>query len=196
MSSQTPAPTVFPPRPPPPTPAQLTTNLRTCLTLQTTAVNQHSKRPFYALLMGPDHSTILLTHASISHVEHAESCLARLAALHFSPAYLWSCTLYSTWEPCAMCAGTIYWANIGRVVYAASEEHLKRLTGEGNEDNFTMSLGCRVVLASGQKDVQVFGPFHKAGAGAGEEGEGGQVTVGDEVVRVSDEFWKPIREAL
>lgn len=57
-----------------------------------------------------------------------------------------------------MCAGTIYWAHIGRVVYAASEARLGELVGVGNPENFTMSLACRDVFARGQKDVEVVGP--------------------------------------
>ena len=58
-----------------------------------------------------------------------------------------------------MCAGTIYWANIGRVVYAASEKELRRLTGEANGENMGLDLPCRVVLTEvGQKKVGVFGP--------------------------------------
>ncbi|THX52014.1 cytidine deaminase-like protein [Aureobasidium pullulans] len=172
--------TVFPPRPASPTVAQQTNHLDACLALQNTGVNEHTKRPFAALLVGPN-DEILLTHLSISHIEHAESSLALLASKHYSSAYLWTCTLYSTWEPCAMCAGTIYWANIGRVVYAAEEEVLKRITGEGNEENFTMSLGCREVFGKGQKDVKVYGPVDG---------------VRERVIEESDRFWKPIREGL
>lgn len=57
-----------------------------------------------------------------------------------------------------MCSGTIYWSGIGRVLYAASEEKLKRLTGEGNEENLTMSLPCRTVLHAGQQNIEVIGP--------------------------------------
>jgi hypothetical protein len=57
-----------------------------------------------------------------------------------------------------MCTGTIYWANIGRVIYAASEEDLNKLTGAGNGENMTMSLPCREVLKRGQKAVDVLGP--------------------------------------
>ena len=57
-----------------------------------------------------------------------------------------------------MCTGTIYWANIGRVIYAASEEGLNKLTGVGNGENLTMSLPCREVLKRGQKAVDVLGP--------------------------------------
>lgn len=86
------------------------------LAIQTAARCLHGKRPFAGLLVGPDHTTVLLSHQSVSHVDHAEASLARVASLHFSQAYLWGCTMYSTWEPCAMCAATIYWANIGRVI--------------------------------------------------------------------------------
>ncbi|ETI27556.1 hypothetical protein G647_00005 [Cladophialophora carrionii CBS 160.54] len=138
---------------------QIDAAVRICLDLQNTATSLHDKRPFAALLLGSDNSTILLSHYSISHVQHAETELARLAAIHFSQKYLASCTLVSTWEPCAMCTGTIYWSNIGRLVYAAGEEKLKGLTGGNNEENMTMSLPCREVLKHGQKDVEVIGPI-------------------------------------
>lgn len=82
------------------------------LALQTAARSQHGKRPFAAVLVGPDHETVLLRHQSVSHVDHAESSLARLASLHYSQAYLWACTMYSTWEPCAMCAATSMFTRI------------------------------------------------------------------------------------
>ena len=128
------------------------------LALLQNASAYHGKRPFSALLLAPDHQSILLSHFSISHIRHAESELARLAADQFSTSYLSQCTLVSTWEPCAMCSGTIYWSGIGRVVYAASEEKLKQLTGSGNEENMTMSLPCRTVLGSGQRNIEVIGP--------------------------------------
>jgi tRNA(Arg) A34 adenosine deaminase TadA len=138
---------------------QIDAAMQTCLDLQKTASTIHDKRPFAALLLAPDNSTVLLTHFSISHVQHAETELARLASIHFSERYLAACTLVSTWEPCAMCTGTLYWSNIGRLLYAAAEEKLKDLTGGNNEENMTMSLPCRDVLKAGQKDVEVIGPI-------------------------------------
>jgi hypothetical protein len=58
-----------------------------------------------------------------------------------------------------MCSGTIYWAGIGRVLYAASEDKLKSLTGSNNDENLTMSLPCRTVFAAGQREVEVIGPI-------------------------------------
>ena len=49
---------------------------------------------------------------------HAERLLASRAARAYDLAFLARCTLYTSAEPCAMCAGAIYWAGIGRVVSA------------------------------------------------------------------------------
>ena len=57
-----------------------------------------------------------------------------------------------------MCAGTIYWTGIGRLVYAASETKLKELTGSNNNENMTMSMPCRTILEAGQRHVEVVGP--------------------------------------
>jgi tRNA(Arg) A34 adenosine deaminase TadA len=65
-------------------------------------------------------------------------------------------TLYSSAEPCAMCAGTIYWAGIGRVVYGLSEHRLRGVTGN-HPENPTLDLPCRTVFASGQCPTEVVG---------------------------------------
>jgi tRNA(Arg) A34 adenosine deaminase TadA len=56
-----------------------------------------------------------------------------------------------------MCAGTQYWAHIGRLVYGIEERTLLRLTGN-HAENPTLDLPCRHVFARGQKDVRVIGP--------------------------------------
>jgi len=89
--------------------------------------------------------------------QHAERLAAALAAQRLPREALLRCTLYTSAEPCAMCAGAIYWCNIGRVVYAMSEERLLALTGS-HPDNPTLSLPCREVFASGQRATEVLGP--------------------------------------
>jgi len=55
---------------------------------------------------------------------HAEM-QALTSAFHYLGAkYLNDCTLYVTLEPCVMCAGALYWAQIGKIVYGAAD--LKR----------------------------------------------------------------------
>ncbi len=53
---------------------------------------------------------------------HAEIIALTAAANHLGAKYLPNCTLYVTLEPCAMCAGALFWAQIGRVVYGAADD--------------------------------------------------------------------------
>jgi tRNA(Arg) A34 adenosine deaminase TadA len=113
--------------------------------------------PFGALLVSPDHETVLMEQGNVDSVNHAEAVLAREAARRFSPEVLWGCSLVTTVEPCAMCAGTQYWAHIGRVIYGLEERELLLLTGN-HAENPTLDLPCREVFARGQKDMRVIGP--------------------------------------
>jgi tRNA(Arg) A34 adenosine deaminase TadA len=130
--------------------------------------------PFGALLVAPDGETVLLEQANVDSVNHAEAVLAREAARRFAPDYLWGCTLVTTAEPCAMCAGTQYWAHIGKLVYGMSEQRLLQLTGN-HAENPTLDLPCREVFARGQKAMQVWGPV---------------VEVEDEIAALHRQFWR------
>ncbi len=138
------------------TPAQIESALRRAndVALRAMAMGRH---PFGALLLAPDGDTVLAEQGNIDTVNHAESTLARTAAANYPGAYLAQCTLVTTFEPCAMCAGTVYWAGIGRVLYGAEESALLALTGD-HPENPTLSLPCRTVLSSGQRPTEVIGP--------------------------------------
>ncbi len=118
---------------------------------------EHGHHPFGCVLVGPD-DRVLMRQGNLDTVRHAETELARRAAASYRPEFLWQCTLVSTGEPCAMCAGTMYWANIGRLVYGFEETKLLALTGD-HPENPTMTLSSRTVLGSGQKKIEVVGPF-------------------------------------
>lgn len=118
---------------------------------------EHGHHPFAAILVGPD-GDVLMRQANIDTVHHAETELARRAATAYSENFLWNCSLVTTFEPCAMCAGTLYWANIGRLIYGSEETTLLALTGN-HAENPTMDLPSRTVLNSGQKEIEVHGPF-------------------------------------
>jgi tRNA(Arg) A34 adenosine deaminase TadA len=156
----------------PPTPAQLLIMLRLANQVAHDALQQ-GHHPFGALLVGPDHATVLLTQGNVDSVDHAESVLAREAARRFSPDELWHCTLVTTVEPCAMCAGTAYWAHIGRIVYGMSERRLLEMTGN-HAENPTLDLPCREVFARGQKPIEVIGPLPE---------------VEDEIAALHRSFW-------
>lgn len=53
---------------------------------------------------------------------HAEMLALTSAFNHLGAKYLNECTLYVTLEPCVMCAGAQYWAQLGRLVYGASDQ--------------------------------------------------------------------------
>jgi tRNA(Arg) A34 adenosine deaminase TadA len=91
--------------------------------------------------------------------QHAELRAAQIAARTVGDvAQLAGATLYTSAEPCAMCAGAIYWCGIGRVVYALSEHRLLELTGD-HPENPTFSLPCRDGFAHGQRKIEVVGPL-------------------------------------
>ena len=141
---------------PPPTDAQVTAMLTRAHANARKAMDA-GHHPFAALLVAPDHETVMLEQGNVDSVNHAEAVLAREAARRYPPAELWHCTLVSTVEPCAMCAGTQYWANIGRLVYGIEEKTLLAITGN-HAENPTLDLPCRHVFARGQKPVTVIGP--------------------------------------
>jgi tRNA(Arg) A34 adenosine deaminase TadA len=103
---------------------------------------------------------------------HAESLLASRAARAYGLDFLARCTLYTSAEPCAMCAGAIYWAGIGRVVYGQTEKALKEQTG-AHEENPTLDLPCAVVFAAGQRPTEIVGPLLE-----------------DEAAQLQADFWK------
>jgi tRNA(Arg) A34 adenosine deaminase TadA len=96
---------------------------------------------------------------------HAERLLATQASKQFDSRVLGECTLYSSAEPCAMCAGAIYWAGIGCVVFGLSERRLKTITGD-HAENPTLDLPCRAVFGAGQRHVEVIGPLLEEEAAA------------------------------
>ncbi|WP_395242840.1 nucleoside deaminase [Agromyces sp. MMS24-K17] len=100
---------------------------------------------------------------------HAETNVVRAASAAFSPAELAGATLYTSTEPCAMCAGAIYWSGIGRVVFALSEADLRAIVDE-QEGVPTLDLPSRDVFARGGRPVEVVGPTTTDGASAVHDG--------------------------
>ena len=118
--------------------------------------------PYGALLV--DAAGCILAEAENSIVTtrdrtaHAETRLVRLLGDRFDAATLARATLYASTEPCAMCAGAIYWSGIGCVVYGLSNA---RLYGEVLRTRAGESLlvGCREVFARGGRRVAGKGPL-------------------------------------
>jgi tRNA(Arg) A34 adenosine deaminase TadA len=129
--------------------------------------------PFGAILVGPDGAVLM--QAGNAHGDagdrtgHAERLLMTRASLAYSADFMALCAMYTSAEPCAMCAGAAYWAGVGRVIYGLSEHDLGRLIGP-HPENLTMRLPCRIVLGAGQRTIEVVGPLLEAEAHAVHEG--------------------------
>jgi tRNA(Arg) A34 adenosine deaminase TadA len=124
---------------------------------------QAGDHPFGAVLADADGKVLMeqgngFTAEGHDRTAHAEKLLATRAARAHGPDFLKTCTLYSSAEPCAMCAGAIYWAGIGRVVFGQTEKDLKAMTGDHSE-NPTLDLPCHVVFNAGQRPTEVVGPL-------------------------------------
>ncbi len=137
------------------------------------AARAAGNHPFGAILVGPDGAVLM--QAGNAHGEagdrtgHAERVLMTQASKAYSAGFMADCTLYTSAEPCAMCAGAAYWAGVGRVVYGISEHDLARMIGP-HPENLTMNLPCRIVLGAGQRPIEVVGPLLEAEASAVHQG--------------------------
>ena len=122
----------------------------------------HGNHPFGAILVDENRNVLIETENGYMPAHdgtaHAERLLASQACTTLDADVLRNATLYSSAEPCAMCAGAIYWAGIGRVVYGLSEHRLRAVTGN-HPENPTLDLPCREVFKSGQRATEVIGPM-------------------------------------
>lgn len=134
-------------------------HLRRAVTVAAEA-REHGNHPFGAIIVTAGGVQLEAENSVLTGSDptgHAETNLVRLAASVLTPEELASCTLFTSTEPCAMCAGAIYWAGINRVVYALAEGELIAMTAE-NPSEQTLDLPCREVFARGPRAVEVIGP--------------------------------------
>lgn len=132
--------------------------------------------PFAALLVGPDGEILMTQHNAYQPdhdmTGHAERVLMTRASTGYEAAFLKECSMYTSAEPCAMCAGAVYWVGLKRVVYGLSETRLKSITGS-HPENPTLDMPCREVFAAGQRTVEVIGPLLEDEAAAVHDGAWG-----------------------
>ncbi|MGW6145030.1 nucleoside deaminase [Streptomyces sp. NPDC055144] len=87
--------------------------------------------PYGSLLVGPDGAILAEAHNTVRRDDditaHPELKLARWAARELDADTAARTTMYTSCQPCGMCAGGIIRSGIGRVVYALSTEQLVQL---------------------------------------------------------------------
>jgi tRNA(Arg) A34 adenosine deaminase TadA len=131
----------------------------------------NGNHPFGALLVAADGSVVAEAENTVvterDPTGHAETNLVRMAGKLVDTADLPATTLYSSCEPCAMCSAAIFWAGIGRIVFALSNGALIAMAPEGGT---SLTIRCREVVAAGNKEIQVDGPALEAEASVPHEG--------------------------
>ncbi len=121
----------------------------------------NGNHPFGAILVDQNGQVIAKAENTVVTTQdctaHAELNLVRIASKQYSSDFLSRCTLYTSTEPCPMCSGAIFWANIRRVVFGLSEQGLYDLVPNDSED--ILLLSCRDVYQHGKKSIEVIGPL-------------------------------------
>jgi len=122
---------------------------------------EHGNMPFGAVLVD-ERGEIVLEAENTAITEHdptghAETNLMRAAGRRFEPDNLAHCTMYSSAEPCAMCAGAVYWVGVRRIVYGLDILNLDEVVG-ADPLNPTPHLRAEVVLNGGKYPIAIDGP--------------------------------------
>ncbi|MDH1675586.1 nucleoside deaminase [Comamonas aquatica] len=136
------------------------TYMRQAIALSRTA-RQRGNRPFGSVIVAPD-GTVLgagwnSNGESGDCTAHAEVQAIREACQRHDRTALEQATLYASGEPCVMCAGAIFWANIRRVVYGIDDQRLRVFRGE-RLDQRDVELSCRDVFRAAPFAVDCTGP--------------------------------------
>ncbi|TAM69527.1 MAG: nucleoside deaminase [Microbacteriaceae bacterium] len=134
-------------------------HLRRCVALARIA-RERGDHPFGALLVTADGAVVEsmnTVNSGPDPIGHAETNLVREAGRRLDAATLATSTLYTSTEPCVMCAGAIYWSGIARVVYALSEAELRRMVSTQSGIP-TLAMPCREVFVRGGRAIAVAGP--------------------------------------
>ncbi|MYS40734.1 nucleoside deaminase [Streptomyces sp. SID5998] len=112
------------------------TLLRRAIGIAARAVEQ-GDAPYGSLLAGPDGTVLAEAHNTVRRDDditaHPELKLARWAARELDPRTAADVTMYTSCQPCGMCAGGILRSGIGRVVYALATEQLTELNPESGQ---------------------------------------------------------------
>ena len=127
----------------------------------------HGNRPFGALLVAGNGAPIAAAENSQITDEqvlaHAEMNLLHRAVKDFAPDVLLTSTLYTSAEPCAMCAGAIFWSGVSRLVYGLSGDRLHQMSGLSPD---MLVASARDILTRAGRQVQVVGPVLESEAEA------------------------------
>ncbi len=138
------------------------------------AARRRGNRPFGAVIVSAGNEVLAEAYCNTAETGdvtgHAETNAIRLlAARKLSREDLAGATIYASGEPCVMCAGAIFWSNIGRVVFGIDAERLRVFRGDHGEQR-DAELSCREVFAASPHPIECIGPALVDDAGAAHVG--------------------------
>ena len=123
---------------------------------------EKGNHPFGALLVIDRKIAFTAENTVVSDhdvTRHAELNLVSSVSRKLNAELLGQSILYTSTEPCAMCAGAIFWAGIPEIVYGCSAGKLGEIAGG------TFVVPCRDLLKFGKRKVKIVGPvLEKQGA--------------------------------
>jgi tRNA(adenine34) deaminase len=122
------------------------------------AARKSGNMPFGAALLDADSRLVHVAGnnqvSSGDFTGHAEMVLLREASMRLGREALRGTTVMASGEPCAMCSGTLFWAGVRRIVYAASQQDITDCLG-----GQILPINCGDVLAHSTNPPIVEGPF-------------------------------------
>ena len=124
--------------------------------------------PFGALLVVDNQPVLTARNAIYTErdlTQHAELRLISKASGELDPEVMRAATLYASTEPCAMCAGAIYWSGISKMVFGVAASTLEERTGGSG-----LHQPSRQVLGSASRQITILGPILEAEAWSAHDG--------------------------
>ena len=122
---------------------------------------ERGNRPFGAVVVSGAGEVLMEAYCNTTETgdctAHAETNAVRQLSPNVSREVLASSTLYSSAEPCVMCAGAIFWSGIGRVVFGIDAVRLRVFRGDLAEQK-DAELSCRDVFDASARAIECIGP--------------------------------------
>jgi len=118
-------------------------------------------RPFGAVVISKEGQLLAEAYCNTTETGdctgHAETTAVRMLSPGHARSVLAKATLYSSAEPCVMCAGAIFWSGIQRVIFGIDAERLRVFRGE-RLDQKDAALSCRDVFSASSHAIECIGP--------------------------------------
>ena len=122
---------------------------------------ERGNRPFGAVVVSSEGEVLVQAYCNTTETGdctgHAETNAVRQLSPKVSREVLATSTLYSSAEPCVMCAGAIFWSGIGRVIFGIDAVRLRVFRGEVAEQK-DAELSCRDVFDASPRTFECIGP--------------------------------------